>query len=803
MIRPLFYLFAFLFMHVSMQGQTNARVLQAKRIAQVPKIDGSLTESCWNELPIATDFTQQQPNPGKASRMRSEIRIGYDDEALYIGARLFDTAPDSILHQFGVRDDYQTNTDAVAFYFDPYHDRRNAFFFAVTAAGVQTDSRFTLDKSDESLNSVWYSQVKIDGEGWVAELKIPFASLRFPKDSIQVWGFNAERIIRRYREVSFWNPVDPAVNGIVNQCGDLNGIANIISPLRLAFLPYVSGYAENFDGENAYSLNGGMDIKYGLNESFTLDMTLIPDFGQTISDNVVLNLSPFEVKFDERRYFFTEGTELFNKNDLFYSRRIGARPSGYNAVNAALDSTEYVVKNPATARLYNATKISGRTPRKTGIGFFNAVSAPAYARIGDFATNESRDFLTEPLTNYNVLVVDQILKNNSYVGLLNTNVMRAGHARDANVTSFQFRVAEAKNKFAVEGYADMSALYLPGNTQPKLGRRYSVVAGKVSGRYTIFLKHALVDNRFDPNDLGYQDRNNYLSWRIEQNFNTYKPFWRLNRQTNRVEMSWSQLYTPRHYTFFNIEGRHFFTFRNFHTCGLTWLMQPIKNYDYFETRTPGRYLIYPKNYEAGAFLSSDYRRRFALDMTISYRRFLERNRTIKRLIIAPRIRVNDRLFLVLRNENELKKDNVGFGTMYNGDIVFGVRDLTTITNIINASYIFTSRMSLSLRVRHYWSKAQYTDYFALNEEGKLTETDFAGNLDVNFNAFNIDLIYVWQFLPGSELSVVWKNSILNSGQFLPTDYFNDVNLLLDSPQSNSFSFKLIYFLDANKLRKKK
>lgn len=134
-------------------------------------------------------------------------------------------------------------------------------------------------------------------------------------------------------------------------------------------LPYISGYAENYNKQNANSLNGGLDLKYGINESFTLDMTLIPDFGQTLSDNVVLNLSPVEVKFDERRYFFTEGTALFAKNDLFYSRRIGAAPLGYASAASQLAPNEELLSNPSVTRLYNAIKLSGRNANKVGFGF--------------------------------------------------------------------------------------------------------------------------------------------------------------------------------------------------------------------------------------------------------------------------------------------------------------------------------------------------------------------------------------------------------------------------------------------------
>ncbi|MEO5641925.1 MAG: DUF5916 domain-containing protein [Bacteroidia bacterium] len=781
----------------SLSAQQVCKLLTAFRTTVAPKIDGIPDDSIWRSAPASSsDMVQFQPVPGGTPRQETEVRIMYDDEGIYVLAKLFDSAPDSILRQLGPRDEFQNNTDAFAIYLDTYHDRRNAFFFGVTAAGVQTDARYTVDKGDLSLNAVWYSKVSADSLGWYVEMKIPYAALRFPKSDVQKWGLNFQRNIRRYREIDYWNAVDPAVLGVINQCGDLDGLVSIISPVRLALLPYVSGYFENYGNQNATSLNGGMDVKYGINESFTLDMTLIPDFGQALSDNIVLNLSPFEVKFDERRYFFTEGTELFTKNDLFYSRRIGARPSGYSNVIAALDTNEQIEENPTVARLYNAVKISGRTPGKLGIGFFNAVSAPAYAVISDTLSGETRNYETEALTNYNVIVVDKILKRNSYIGFLNTNVIRTGSARDANVSSVQFRVGDKTNKYAVEGYTDISAVVFPGATSAYTGYRYNITAGKVSGRYTAIARYKVVSDKFDPNDIGYLDRNNYINYGVTQTYNIYKPFRNFASIYNTLDIDIGNLFIPRHYTFFTISTKQVFTTRKWFTWGINLLTNPIKAYDYFEARVKDRFIIYPKNAGVSGFISSDYRKKFALDASMGYRVFFERNRTIFTYTVAPRFRVNDKLFIVYKWEQEKKVDNVGFVAYRNDSLFFGVRNLNTITNTVTLNYIFTNKMGLTMRVRHYWSQADYTSYFLVNENGKVTDAYYNKNADVSFNAFNIDMIYTWQFLPGSELSFVWKNAILTRDNLLRANYFEDSKYIFNAPQSNSFSVKLIWYIDA-------
>ena len=220
------------------------------------------------------------------------------------------------------------------------------------------------------------------------------------------------------------------VNGFLTQAGIWTGLENIKPPLRLQFSPYFSTYANHYPTNQAgkknwtSSVNGGMDVKYGISQALTLDMTLIPDFGQVRSDNTVLNLSPFEVKFNENRSFFTEGTELFNKGNLFYSRRVGGTPLHYYDVYDQIGANETVVSNPQAAKLVNATKISGRLQGGLGVGLFNAVSAKTFAIVED-DNKVQRKIETSPLTNFNILVLDQTLKNNSSVSLINTNVCEA------------------------------------------------------------------------------------------------------------------------------------------------------------------------------------------------------------------------------------------------------------------------------------------------------------------------------------------------------------------------------------------
>ncbi|HEY1008317.1 MAG TPA: DUF5916 domain-containing protein, partial [Sphingobacteriaceae bacterium] len=485
-------------------SQTNVRKLKAVRTDQAIRIDGVLDDQAWQAAEMTTDFFELRPVPGRVEKpgQKTEVRVLYDDEAIYVAARMNDLSADSIARQVVPRDQVG-NADFIGVVFDTYNDKMNGNGFFVTAAGSQFDAKYSqTGNEDENWNAVWYSQVKIDDKGWTAEFKIPYSALRFSSQAVQTWGLNFVRKRQKANQQTFWNNVDPKVSGFINQGGLLTNLENIQAPPRLSFSPYVSSYVNSYQKTTTNSFNGGMDLKYGINDAFTLDMTLVPDFGQVQSDNQVLNLTPFEVRFNENRQFFTEGTELFNKGDLFYSRRIGSYPAYIRDISGELDQNEVIYKSASESKLINATKISGRTSNGLGIGFFNAVTKRMTALVRDQAGNE-REIENQPLTNYNILVLDQSLKNNSSVTFLNTNVLREGSAYDANVSAFLFQLNDKKNRYFVSGDAKLSHLTarapgLGGET----GMNYSLSFGKQSGSFTWSYRQSLADDRFNPSDMG-------------------------------------------------------------------------------------------------------------------------------------------------------------------------------------------------------------------------------------------------------------------------------------------------------------
>lgn len=778
--------------------------LQTVRIDSEITIDGVGDEPAWQNVPVATDFVQNQPDPGKKPSQKTEVKILYDDKGIYVHGQLYDIQPDSILKELSQRDDLG-NTDWFGIFIDAYRDGINGVGFFTTPVNVQLDAKYSAFGEDFNWDAVWKSATRITEKGWELEMYIPYSAIRFPDSKIQTWHLNFGRMVRRHQEKYFWSEIDPEKNGFLNQFGYLMGISDIKSPVRLQATPFLAVYGEHYhdkgsDPQNSYgrSFNGGMDVKYGISDAFTLDMTLIPDFGEAQSDNQVLNLSPFEVQFNENRQFFTEGIELFNKGDLFYSRRVGGQPLRYYEVEGQLKEGEEIVENPLNNQLYNATKISGRTSSGLGIGFFNATSGETNAVIRD-AEGGEREFMTNPLTNYNVLVFDQNLKNNSYATLINTTVLREGDDYDANVTGTVFTLRNKANSYAITGKGVLTQKYFTDETD--LGHSYNIGLRKTSGNVLWGATYHVESDNYDPNDLGFLFNNNEQSAYFWMEYNAYKPFWKFNRGGVGFWNGYTRLYNPNTFAEYGIETWAWAQTKNFWNLNIWTYNSPFITYDYFEARTPGRFYTFPTNGNVGFNIGTDSRKRFRVSVETNFRNYGEEDRYRINWGIYPRFRVNDRLTFQFEIWNGNFSNDVGFVNKVENaeteeeDIIFGRRDQTIVENVLNTSYKFNANMALTFRLRHYWTRVEYRSFHMLEQDGSLSNSDYADDHDTNFNAFNIDMVYRWRFAPGSDIYVVWKNSILNGEGGLTQNYFRNLDRLFDAPQSNSLSFKIIYFLD--------
>jgi len=790
-------------------SRSERRILSAKRVDGSPTFDGKLGDQRWHKAEVASDFFQYEPHNNRPSSFRSEVRVLYDDHSIYIGAFLHDPSPDSILTELGLRDaDNRLNADQFWVDINPFNDGLNSFRFKVSASGVQTDVNYSVgssERGDINWDAVWRSNVSITHQGWVVEMEIPYSALRLPNTPTQEWGINFWREVRRSRESSSWNFVDRTAGNLLASKGILTNLQGIKPPVRLSLYPYITTYLEKNGANNNWRglATGGMDLKYGINKSFTIDMALIPDFGQVKSDDQVLNLSPFEVMFDENRQFFTEGVDLFSKADLFYSRRIGSTPRGRSKVAGNLMENEIILENPTETRLINASKLSGRTSKGLGVGIFNAITSPANALVVDTLTNVERRENTQPLTNYNLIAFDQSLANNSSVSLVNSNVWGAIDGYMANVTGTEFQINDSSNRYRLSGSGAVSQQYF-SDKDDVFGFKYFISLGKTGGTWQYRYSKLVISHKYEQNDLGFLRRNNRKMDQFSLSYNLFNPSPSIINSSVGVNAEYARLFEPSAFTDLFVGGnfRILFTSRLF--VSLSANVLPIGSNDYFEPRTPGRFYKSDPEYSFRSFFSTDYRRKVYVDGNISYRKSIsEINRNQFSVSLDPTMRFTDKFNVSYGLSHSINHNDIGFVRKVNNEsIIFGVRNNTTTTNRLRSSYIFNNVLSLDVQLRHYWSRVSYNgSYFELNENGELDNWDepFANN-DINFNAFTIDTRITWNFAPGSQLSLVWKNSIETRGSEIPQNFLDNLQNTLGEPQINSISLKVLYYIDYHKVR---
>jgi len=787
-------------------GFGQKKIVQTKFSTEKITLDGKLDESIWQSTPVATDFVMFQPDNGKKveENKKSEIRVLYDNEALYIGALLYDNEPNRILREISKRDDFGT-ADIFGIFVNGYNDGQQNFQFFVNAADGQADCLATdSNGEDYSWDAVWESKAIITHFGWAVEMRIPYAALRFSSEKKQTWGINFFREIRRDRAKYSWNFIDSKIGTFTQQNGVLEGIENIETPTRLFLIPYASFYTYANAQQKTYGeLKGGLDIKYGINDAFTLDAMLIPDFGQTKYDDRILNLSPFEQQFNENRGFFTEGTDLFSKGNLFYSRRIGGGPSYYPETQA----NEEVIEYPAAVDLYNATKISGRTKGGLGIGYLNAITQKTYAKIQNATTQEISRVLVEPLTNYNIIVFDQRFRKNSSISFVNTNVTRNGSFRDGNVTALVWDLNTKANTYNLSGNFEYS--YVNDILDEKDGINTTLNFAETSGKYRYNFGANLVTKDFDNNDLGINFETNYYSlygntsYRIlnptkifnsfNSNINIYTQF---QKETGKVQSDEINI---------NINS----TTKKNHYIGFGMNYRPVETYNFYEPRTEGRYSIDPIRLGGWLSISTNYNNKFAFDINPSVAFLDETKRISYGFYLSPRYRFNDRFSLNYEFNFFRQNNNKGYvdsdqnnATLPINTIVYANRNAINYTNNLNGKYSLNSQMNFDISARYYWSYTENKNFLKLEDNGRLTAYDgYTENKNQDLITWNLDISYNWWFAPGSQLTLLYRSNAAKYDNLINKDFGNNYTSLLNNEDlSHVLSISVKYFIDYNQVK---
>lgn len=796
----------------------DTKILNAERISVAPKIDGVLDDNIWKSLPVYGDFHMFEPgNDGTIEEnQRTEVKMAYDDKAIYIAAYLYDPNPEGIARQFSQRDEVFAQADHFMVALNTYNDGINETRFYVTSAGTIGDQRVTQNNRDFGFNVVFECKVSRDERGWYAEYRIPYNALRFPESDVQNWSVNFYRRLVNKNETHTWSRIERGIGRDTQYNGTVTGVRNIDPPVRLTFFPFVQSALSTQDGQTETNFAGGLDIKYGLSDSFTLDAQLIPDFGQVAFDNVVLNLGPFEQTFGENRAFFTEGIDLFNKGRIFFSRRIGGPASGSVTLEDSDTVTEEIIDYPAKVKLLNSIKISGRTKGGLGIGFLNSIGSKTFATIERTEFNEDdtssiidtsrRKVLIEPLSNYNVFVLDQQFNQNSSVSIINTNVTRNGsNFRNANVTGGVFDIADKNNNYNISGRGIFSNVRESGETTTGFQSEFDF--RKISGNWRYRVGHDFADTKLDINDLGVNFRNNFNNFTLGGSYQLIQPKGKFNNYRFDVTVRHQRLYKPSVKTRNSIRLNSFFATTKRLAFGGNLSLNG-KNQDYFEPRVDGKFVTFESNLGGGGFISTDFRKKFAFDFGGAVRQWFGNQDQFNYSInFSPRYRFSEKLLVILASDYSSRKNNFGWVDNTDTEVFLGLRDVTSFENRVTANYNFDPYKAINLSLRNFWAVSDHSSniYYLLNDDGSRSEIadyDLTERRDpnANFNIWNLDLSFRWRFAPGSEASLLYRNQISKFDELSTISYNDSLRNLFQESLNHTLSLRVTYFIDYNNIK---
>jgi hypothetical protein len=742
------------------------RMVRAARASTEIALDGSLTDAAWAVALPVSDFTQREPNEGAPATERTEVRVLYDDHALYIGARLLDRSPDSVRAQLARRDRI-SNSDRFLVFLDCYRDRRTGFYFGINAAGTLYDGTLYNDDWDsDTWDGVWEGRVGRDSLGWSAELRIPYSQLRFQREKSHRWGINFKREIARRNERDYLVRTPSNGSGFVSRFVDLVGIDDVSPPPRLELLPYVTTRAEYLSHEVEDPFNDGArlatglggDLKVGIGSNLTLDATVNPDFGQVEVDPAVVNLSDVETFFEERRPFFVEGASIFNfgeggANDFWgfnwanpsflYSRRIGRAPQ------AELPDNYDYSDVPAGSNILGAAKLSGKTG-SWSLGALNAVTSRERAQ---FSLGQQRwEQEVEPLTYYGVYRAHKQLSRGrhglGFIGTLTARSFEDAHLRSELSSSATtigldgWSTLDPQGVWVISGWTGVSRvsgtperlrnlqensvhylqrpdadyLGVDSNATSLGGYAARVSLNKQKGNWMFNSAVGVVDPGFELNDLGFQFRGDQINSHVMFGHKWTRPgrlfrSWRLNFAGFRSynfggDVTWTGLFLTGMYELRNFSTGRWFVAYNPKTLS--------------DRRTRGGPLMVNQPGVEWEFnMDSDPNRRWVYGWGLHgnhYQRGWEDSWTAwASLEWKPGARVSLRLEPQVERSRTSAQyvdtfDDPLASTTYGHRYVFADLDQTTVSASVRLNWIFTPRLSLEMYAQPLLSSGRYTGF---------------------------------------------------------------------------------------------
>lgn len=834
------------------------RTLRAIRITDPPVIDGRLSEEFWTRPDVADQFTQKDPDEGKPATEKTEIRVAYDAEALYIGARMHDSEPGKIGRRLANRDEQDSDADRLMIYLDPRHDRRTGVEFWISAAGVQRDVVISNDTfEDSSWDAVWASAVTVDAQGWSAELRIPYSQLRFNAGDSQTWGLNVARFIRRKNETSWLELVPKNENGLASRMIQLVGLDGIRrSGTNLELAPYTAVRQEFVepgkandpfnDGSRLFG-SVGLDMKARVAGGLTLDATLNPDFGQAEVDPAVVNLSAFETFFDEKRRFFIEGSEIFNNFGLggsnnffgfnmsdpsiFYSRRIGRAPQG--------DTDGDFVDTPRATTIIGAAKLTGKTANGWSIGLLDALTGREQARIVTGALRSRQT--VEPRTNYFVGRLQRDLGRGA-IGMLATSVVRnfetielgdalASRAFVFGGDAFYFldkkRVWVVTGKFSgsrVSGSPaaiaelqrapqryyqrpDATHVSLDPARQSLSGYTGRVFLNRNEGKWRVNAALWGTSPGFESNDMGFHfngDRFGAHAVLLWQNTKTDR--WTRSRHAWIAKANnWSFDRENLNDMWFGCAHASFLNYWWVNSCGGFFR----RTYDDRLTRG-GPMAISPRSGSLNGGFGTDTRKPVSFDVSFGRDKDEDGGRGTNggvsvNLKVLPSLSVSTGPQV---NRSRGAAQYVGTTpdpnatATYGRSYVFAPIDQTQVTLTTRINYTVTPRASLQVFMQPLLASGDYGAFKSLAAPRTFDFTPYVppegaedfDNPDFNLKSLRVNAVFRWEFKPGSTLYAVWTQQREDSSHPGNFNFRRDAATMFSAPANDIFLLKLTYWI---------
>lgn len=782
----------------------SARQVRAVRVTTPPTIDGFLQEEVWKTAEPASDFVQRDPEEGQPASEQTEIRVLYDDDALYIGAMMYDARPNEIVARLTRRDNI-LEADRVGIYIDSFHDHLTCYRFGINAAGVKVDVLHYDDggKEDGSWDAVWDVQTRLLPNGWSAEVTLPLRIFRYRSDvAEQEWGINFTRLVTRRGERADWIYIPKKESGFVSRFGHLVGLRNLPSPRRIEVLPFVVSKQDwqpvrPYQRPNdKFSADAGVDLKANLSNNFLLDATFNPDFGQVEADPSVLNLTTFETFYPEKRPFFIEGTQILRfatfgddfGPGMFYSRRIGRALS---ASEVQVPPGGEIVSLPSSTTILGAAKLTGKTNSGLSLGVLQAFTKAMRATVAD-SSGRTFEQVIEPFAHYNVLRLRQDVLTNSVVGMILTST--AKDRRLPGITAgIDWNLKLDENTYQADGFLALS--YTQNFfTARGLGSAGKASCSRIAAEH--WLWSAAVDftsKEYNINDVGFFRRPNDYGFVGAITYKEDKPAAVLRNY--RV-----QLFVHER---MNFDGANLIREANLSSSLLFvnyWELNinggvDVGAYDDRETRGNGLYAR-PTAFNANIGFETDERKDLIGSLSLhtawdSKRKFAWG--PIVGIDVKPvswmEYTVSAGYNRVRNQEAWVTNEQLGNGTAS----IFADRSTDEFNITVRSTVTFTRDLTLQFYGQVFLAKGSFTNTRRLIGTSAFVPHPTAQLFDFNEQALNTNLVLRWEYVPGSTLFVVWSHGRRGASSNAFTSFADNLAATFRNPPAHVVLLKLSYW----------